>query len=1117
MFCNRIHASRLVSVGVLSIVMLALVVPRLFPQSQSGTLRGVVRDSSGGVIPGASVTATNDGTSETRSMISTADGVFNFPTLLPGSYTVTVEMEGFNKWLRRAVEVKANQVTDLTALMELGQVATVLEVTAGSDLVQTTTSQAGGSIPDKAVQELPNPTLDASPLNLALSFPNVVSQPGGVLGEGGAVGGNRPRNNNFTIDGVDNNDVSITGPQAPVIQDAVSEFNLLTNQFSAEFGHSTAGQFNIITKSGTNDLHGSAFWFGQNKNLNAYDNIQKAAIAQRRESGLPDKPRYDFSRAGGSIGGPIVRDKLFFFGAYQYQTEGQEATGVTVLAPTAPGLQALQSLAANGAVNSILAQTPTATAATDEIVVNGQSIPVGPFQAFAPDFFNQHDFQINGDWNAGAHQLRGRFLYDRYRAPNINPDLPLAQFSGAESEDHRKIAFTDAWTISSRWVNDFRLSYSRFVQSFTVPSEFANFPNVTIGDLGLNIGPESNSPQSSVQNTYQVLNNVAYTRGAHAFKFGVEYRNWIAPSNFLPRERGEFGYLDFQELVSDLIPTGLNGALRGAGSGFFAGNQQAVYWFVQDDFKATPRLTLNLGLRYEYTTNPRDAALQELNSIATVPGLFEFRKPKTDTNNFAPRIGLAYDPFGDGRTSIRAGFSLAYDTVFQNLHVLQLPPQLQTEQNPELTCSLPNAPAWCPTGVGFLGGGGLVSVNVPPTTAEEARSATQAIIVDQRMPKTFSWMLSVEREFLRNYRVELRYMGTRGLNLPIQVRLNALSVFERNPDLLLPTFFSTSEVPATFPAEAPTLADIEDAQDLRFSDLGFDGGFITAFEPVGRSTYHGGSIDVTRRLSHRIYFKGNYTFSKTIDNSTNELFSSRVNPRRPQDSFNLRDERGLSVLDKPHHFTLGWMYELPTPDFGNSLVRGVLGGWQINGNYLAESGQPITPLSGVDANADLDTAADRALVNPNADALRGTDVFFIQRGVSNATSLCDPALTDCASATTVGYVAKDPGARFVVAQVGTRPNAGRNIIRTAGINNWNLSFFKNTYLTESKYVQLRFEMFNAFNHRQPTIGNGSVFQQLVPNNALSTTFANVSSPLFLDTSQFTGGSRNIQLSLKFIF
>ncbi len=1085
-------------------------------QSQNGTLRGIVKDTSSEVIPGATVTTVNEATNDSRTMASTLDGTFNFPGLQLGDYTLTVELAGFSKYVQTHVSVKANQVTDVTATMQLGQVTNTVEVTSGSDMVQTSTTQAGGTIRDQAVEEVPNPTLDGSPLNLAIIFPNTTTMPGGVAGQGGSVGGNRPRNNNFTIDGVDNNDVSLTGPLAPVIQDAVSEFNLLTNMFSAEFGHSTAGQFNILTKSGTNDIHGNAFVFGQNKKLNAYDNLTKAAISDRLASGLPAKPRYDFARVGGTVGFPVIRDKFFMFGAYQYQTRGREATGVSVLAPTAAGLSTLNSQAANDVVRGYLAQFPIASTATDSVFVNGQAIPVGTFQAFAPDYFNQHDFQINADYNAGSHQLRGRFLYDRYRAPWINPNLPLPQFTGDNADDNRKVAFTDVWTINSRWVNDFRLSYSRDVKSFGVPSTFANFPNIEINTLGLDVGPEANAPQSSIQNAYQALDNVAWTRGSHSLKWGFEYRNWIAPSDFLPRERGEWSYVDFSQFVSDLVPTGGNGALRGAGTGFFAGNQQAFYTFAQDDWKVTPRLTLNLGLRYEYVTNARDASLQALNSIASVPGLFDFRVPKTDKNNFGPRIGLAWDPFGTGRTSIRAGFGTAYDVSFQNLVTLQLPPQLQTEQNAGLTCSLPNAPSWCGSGQGFLAGGGLLSVNVPPTTVEEARAATQAIIVDQHAPKTFTWMLSVQREFFRSWQVELRYLGTRGLNLPVQMRMNAISVFESHPELALTTYFDPSQVPASFPETAPTLEAFQNAQDLRYSSLGFVGGFVTAFQPIGSSIYHGGAIDVNRRLANHVFLKGSYTFSKTIDNATNELFTSRVNPRRPQDSYNMRNERGLSVLDRPHKFAMGWLVEVPNPNLGNSFLNEIVHGWQINGTYLAESGQPITPLSPVDTMGTFDAAGARAFENPNGTVRTGSDVNFVLRNpVTGASSICNPATSDCPGSQVVAYVAQNPSARFVVAQPGSFPNSGRNILRAPGLNNWDLSFFKNTYLTETRYVQFRVELFNAFNHRQPALGAGTVFQ--FTDNALSTTYANAASPLFLNASQFSGGNRSIQLALKFMF
>jgi outer membrane receptor protein involved in Fe transport len=244
------------------------------------------------------------------------------------------------------------------------------------------------------------------------------------------------------------------------------------------------------------------------------------------------------------------------------------------------------------------------------------AIPVGRVQPIAPTFQNQHNFNINGDLNLAQHQVRARFLYNRARSPNVNPDTPIPQFTGAVASDARKAILTDAWAVTPFVVNDFRVSYSRFQQGFTVPEQFANFPNVIVDSLGLNAGPEGNSPQSGTQNTYQVLNNITVVKGSHTIKFGPEYRRWIAPSDFLPRARGEWDYSNLSELVNDFVPAGFNGALRGAGTGTFNGNQWAMYGFVQDDWKVTPRLTLNLGLRYEWISNPADVKLQDSRATA---------------------------------------------------------------------------------------------------------------------------------------------------------------------------------------------------------------------------------------------------------------------------------------------------------------------------------------------------------------------------------------------------------------------------------------------------------------------------------------------------------------------
>jgi hypothetical protein len=338
----------------------------------------------------------------------------------------------------------------------------------------------------------------------------------------------------------------------------VAEFTLLTNQFTAENGHSAGGQFNIVTKSGTNNWHGAGWGYNRNRNYDALDNLEK-----KREK----KDRFDYNRAGASAGGPIIHNKLFVYGAYEFQNSGLASSSPSFSSPTADGLTTLMTLAHDSAITDLLKQFPVAPTANAAVQVNGQAIPVGTIQSIAPNFANQHDFIVNLDASLGRHQLRGRFLYDRLREPDFNPSQPQPQFLGTHNEDARKVIFTDAWSISNSVINDFRTSYSRLNgPNLVVPAAFQNFPNVEVDELGSNLGPNGLAPQGYAQNVYQWVDNISYIRGNHTFKFGVEARKYIAPTNTLPRARGEWDYASLSQFINDFVPTGANGALRGAGS-----------------------------------------------------------------------------------------------------------------------------------------------------------------------------------------------------------------------------------------------------------------------------------------------------------------------------------------------------------------------------------------------------------------------------------------------------------------------------------------------------------------------------------------------------------------------
>ena len=1152
-WCGPVKSLALV--GLVAAIVVFLAIPAS-AQRLDGTLRGDVLDSTGAVVADAKVTVTNEGTGVSQSTTSTGAGSYTFPNLVPGTYTLTVEMAGFEKYVRTGIQVNSNQTIEASARLSIGAATTTIEVTGGADLVQTSNATLANTFESRMVTDLPNN--GGTPLQLALLSPGITSNSAGVQGDGGSVGGVRPRANGFTIDGADDNDVTVTGRTSPVIEDAVADLTIITNQFSAEYGHSAGGLYNLTTKSGTNDVHGTAHWYTQNRNLNAADNL---IGKQLRDGNIAKKPRFDHNDLGATVGGPLVTDKLFFFGAYDFNSTGQLFTGPTNTPPTAAGLGMLNAIAASqgySEVGKILAQFPIAPTSKPQVqlpfvtdtkcAISGASpcpaggqqvqIPVGDIQTFATNFTNNHNFQTNVDWNEGNHQVRGRFLYGRGRNVDLNLQTPQSQFNGAVIGNTRKLVLGDIWAITPRFINDFHVSYSRLLASFATPPNFINFPNAEIDTLSLNIGPEGNGPQSRTTNVYQLADNQTYTRGRHTLKWGAEGLRWIAPSFALPRARGEWDYANLNEFVNDLVPTGANGALRGAGDGGFNNSQKAFYTFGQDDWKVMRRLTVNLGLRYEVSTLAQSGATQTLNAIANCPecvfpntpnGLI-FRAPRTDKNNLSPRVGFAIDPFGDGKWAIRGGAQVAFDVTFSNVLSNNLPPELQTEQNPDLTCALSNPPKWCAsflnpadgTGKGFLQGGGLLAVNVPPTTAADARAATSSLIVDQTQPKIITWSLGVQHQLFKNDSVEVRYVGTHGISLPVQIRRNVETAKMVNPNLTdLPVFFDPSKVPATITGGS-TRADWAAAQGVQpFAANGFFG-LLTAFDPKGFSTYHGISGDYIHRFSHGLSLRYNFTWSHTIDNSTNEFFTSFDNPRRPQDPYNLRNERGNSVIDIPRKSALSFVYEVPKVNTESAFGQHFLNGWQVNATWLAQDGQPITPQAGSDLNGDGSSTGDRAIVNPGATELRsGTNVKFVCRGAGGLTSI-NASIAGCGgNAAVVGYLAIDPNAKYVGGSILGAPismTAGRNSVSTPGFNVWDMGVFKNTYVKEQAHFQFRVEMYNAFNHRNYSLNIPTVLTVLDPGNALVSGYAKVTSgSSFLNARQFSGGNRIIQLGLKFIW
>src|ERR1700754_2255516 len=1124
-------------------------------QVTTGTVRGIVKDQTGAVIPGALVTITEPNTTSSQNSQSGSGGEFQFNNLLVGTYTVTVQPasgSNFSALTLSDVRVRINQVTELTAVLQpSGTEATVTVSASGAELVDTTTLNLSKDFNSRQAVDLAQSGTGAGIYNLALISANIVSSGGVGLGTGGSVGGQRPRNNDFIVDGIGNNDKAVSGPQIYVSPESVAEFNVLTNQASAEFGRSTGGQFITVTKSGSNDFHGTAYDFMENRHLNAIDNLQTLAGITRDTN-----PRFDQNRYGFNIGGPLYlprfgeggpftypwsgKNRLFFFFQFEQQGLGQAASPGNVSAPTAEGLAMLQGLSGISATN--LAQfrqfvpvAATNNAGTIPICAVSRdasgscpassllNVPVGNIAFAAPNFQNNRNIVFNLDFTQSSKTVHhSRFIFNRNRTIDNLATFP--DFFALSPVDGRLFSYTLIHNFTPKLTNETRLAYRRYVQRFPVPDlaypGLDQYPNLDFDDLGFSLGPDSNTPQFTIENRYQVVDQATYTFGRHSLKFGVDWRNIISPQSFVQRQRGEYEYPNLDLFLRDVQPSF---GERTVGSSPYYGNQHLFYGFVQDDWKVNPRLTLNLGLNYVYQQVPLTARLQPVNAIANVPGVLTFDEPKAQKKNFAPRFGIAYAPdfqtgllhrmFGSPeQTSIRASFAMAYDTIVDNLYILSLPPQFN--QTIDVGTNFPGTPLVTPN---FLANGGIPPTLLPGanTDPDAARAATSAWIPDQQVPYSLSWGLTLQREFHKDYVLELRYLGSRGIHLPTQNRINIQDRVVDGPGGFLPTFFSTPSQ-ATLDSLTTTLDQIQGRSNILpvFEAAGFTSP-IAAFLANGNSTYHGGSASLTKRLSDGLLFTAAYTWSHLIDDSTSEVFSTVLSPRRVQDFQNMTAEKADSALDRRQRFVLSSLYDLPFFRKGNGFSHSVFGGVSLAATLAFESGEKATVLSNIDSNLNGDPAADRAIINP--------------AGLVNTSSLVTPLLRSCPSfnedgtcaiadeARIVGYVANNPNAQYIQAGLGALSNGGRNTLQLPGINNLDFSIFKNFALGEgSKKIQLRADFYNAFNH--PQYAPGSV-NGVEPIDTTGVGQVNTVGQTDFDVPShvFTSHPRVIQLAVRFDF
>ncbi|MBI4752710.1 MAG: TonB-dependent receptor [Acidobacteria bacterium] len=1101
-----------------------LAVAPVMAQQSFGNVRGIVRDETGASIGGAKITITEKATNRTISVQSGEDGAFQFNNLLVGEYQLLVEAQSFKTATLSGIRVNLNTTNDIPITMTVGESGETVEVSAGgTELVQSTTTTLAKSFNSRQMVDLAQ-TGNGSNTNdgiysLALLSANVTSSGGVGVGSGGSVGGQRSRNNNFITDGIDNNDKSVTGPSVYVSPEVVAEFSLLANQYSAEFGRNTGGQFVTTTKSGSNEFHGTGYWYSRNRFLNALDTLQKnAGVIRETVPGKSRLARYDENRNGGNIGGPIIKDRLFFFTSFEGMQIGQASGAGGIATPTAEGFAILNSLSGLSAANlGVFNQYVPVAPANDSgsITVGGRQIPIGNVAIDSPAFFNRRNLVINLDFlQSDATQHRVRFIYNRERIIDTAANLPV--FFSLVPTDGRLFSYANTHSFSGTVNNEFRFSFRRsdgpniLVPNLKFPG-LDVFPNIGLLDLGLDIGPNSSAPSIGKDVNYQVINNFSIVKGNHSLKLGGDVRRLIGTSFFVQRVRGDYQYSNTDLFLRDISPDFL--AERNVGGRPYHGNQWLAYVYAQDDWRLRQNLTLNLGVRYEYQQVPFGARQQVLNGISSVPGVLEFNEPAAEKKNFAPKIGLAYSPefkdgllntiFGNaGQSSIRAGFSLGYDVIFDNLYTLSTTPQESATVNTQPSAAIPN----------YLANGGLPSAGPTITDPALARSITSAWIPDQKVPRAISYSLSIQRQLKDDWGLELRYLGTRGINLFTQNRINRQPVVNENR--YLPTFL---QMPSADQLNglSLSLADLNalggtESYVPKFRDAGFNGANVVAFTPNGNSTYHAFSASLTKRFSHGYQLTSAYTWSHLLDDSTAELASTFTNPRRSQDFQNYQAEKGNSALDSRHRFVTSAIYDLPFfAQAGNRLVRHTLGGWQLAGTLTFESGKPVTPQSGIDANLNGDSAGDRTIRNASGVSGTGSNIIAVDRR-GNTVALGNPQ--------TVAYVALNPNAEYIRAGLGALATSGRNTLRFPGVNNLDFSVFKTIPLRENYRLQFRADFYNVTNTPQYIPGSPNGVSPISTTSGSQFRTVLVADPNFNRSERgFSSNPRTIQLALRFEF
>ncbi|HEU4934324.1 MAG TPA: carboxypeptidase regulatory-like domain-containing protein [Pyrinomonadaceae bacterium] len=1045
----------------------------------TATVQGTVTDSKGDVLPNATVVVRNRSTSAERTTQTDSSGIYQVAALPVGVYSIEVRLQGFKTGLADQVTLEVAKTVVQNFQMDVGAISEQVLVSSDVPVIETSTTSVGTVINQRTVQEIP---LNGRHfVDLGLLIPGSVTPPqNGFLtaplrGQGSFAintAGNREDTVNFMINGINLNDMVQNQITFQPSINTVQEFKADNSTFSAEYGRNSGAIVNIATRSGSNDYHGELFEFLRNDFFDArnfFERTSQPAPFKRNQFGfnLGGPLNLPHFGEGGPRFGYKGQNKTFFFFSYEglRQRQGLSIAGVTV--PTA----AQRAAVTDPVIKALLPLIPLPNVGTSGFAGS----------ATAPVNIDQWTMDLNH--NLGVNdRLHG--YYAIQRDERGEPTLQGNSIPGfGDTRQSRRQIFTlnETHTFGSAVVNEARFGFNRIHISFTPnarlnPLDFGikngvtepiGLPQLAITGTGLNFGGPAGFPQGRSDTTYVVSDTLSYLRGNHSFRFGGEWRRFY--NNNSTKDTGNFAFANMAAFLNGTANT--FAVTLGDVSSAIA--QGALGVFVQDNWKVRPNLTFELGFRYDWLMSPTERFDKFVDYVPEINSLVRVNNGvapvyHTNSKNFQPRLGFAWDPFKDGKTSIRGAYAILADQPVTNLVTGNAtnPPFATAVALPaNTTTQLSNAA--CSVGCNA----------VPGTTVSPSSS-------DPEFDNAYiqSWNLNVQRELQQGLAVTVGYYGSKGTHLRLTRNLNQTFLNAAlNPVRRFPTLSASSP--------------IEPGKPLLN---------ITFREGTGNSNYNALWVTANKRMGKGLQFNASYTFSKSIDYNSQSSQGVTV-----QDSYNLRGDRGLSDFDVRHRFVISGLYELPFK--GNQLKEG----WQFSFIEQSQSGNPVTLLAGnagaIGANipaANANSLTGLATLRPDVTGPVTISPTAAPTGIGVQwfpNLVCDPRPGgSCPSGSTVVLPVQFIGGKTIY-HFGSM---GRNVIIGPSFHNTDLSLIKRTKLSERQMIEFRWEVFDVFNHAN--FGQPGRTAQVG-----STAFGVITNTRF--PTGDSGSSRQMQFALKYKF